>query len=242
MAFNFLSLVNDVNARLNEVPLNETNFLSAGGWYAQAKESVNAAIRMIAVQEWEWPFNYMVEQTSLTKGSVIYPYPEGAQSVNFDSFRLVKDVDKNVSGRKLISVDYEEVIQKGINLDTPPIDGVGQPSAVFRMPNLQFGVYPAPNDNYKLAFDWHKLPMELENYQDVPFIPVQWKHVIVNGAMYYAYMFRGDPESSAVMKGLFDADIKNMRKLYQNRYEYVRGPDFRVGGDPYGWSNFSFGD
>jgi hypothetical protein len=35
-------------------------------------------------------------------------------------------------------------------------------------------------------------------------------------------MFRGDPESAGVIKGVFDDGIKTMRSIYQNRFEYVR--------------------
>lgn len=231
--YDFLNLVNAVNQRLNEVPLTEANFLSAGGWYSQAKESVNAAIRMIAQEQFEWPFNHVRESMTLTKGVSIYPYPAGAQSINFESFRLNKDVALNSSYMKIENIDYEDAIGYDFDINTPEPEGRGRPRAVIRMPGLEFGLFPTPNENYKITFDWFRLPLELTDYQEVPFVPEQWKHVIVNGAMYFAYMFRGDPESSMVMKQLFDSDIKAMRKLYQNRFEYVRSGVYQVGGNPF---------
>ena len=41
MAYNFLGLVNQINRRLNEVELTSSNFASATGFYAQAKDSIN---------------------------------------------------------------------------------------------------------------------------------------------------------------------------------------------------------
>lgn len=231
--YNYLSLVNAVNERLNEVPLDDTNFLSAAGWYSQAKEAVNASVRMISQQEFEWPWGFKSTTMALTTGVMLYDYPEGSQSLNFDSFRLNRDVALNTSYQHLRSVDYEEVLGSGVDINNPRVAGTSRPYAVFRTPGLKFGVYPTPNAAYNLSFDWFVSPPELTDTEDVPFIPVQWKHVIVNGAMYFAYMFRGDPESSMVMKQLFDSDIKVMRKLYQNRYEYVRASAFQVGGNPF---------
>ena len=59
MAYDFLGLVNDVNSRLNEVTLDSTNFATATGYYNVAKDSVNAAIRHINQEEFEWPWNHV---------------------------------------------------------------------------------------------------------------------------------------------------------------------------------------
>ena len=41
MATTFLTLVNDVNKRLNEVELTSSNFGAATGFYAHIKDAVN---------------------------------------------------------------------------------------------------------------------------------------------------------------------------------------------------------
>ena len=45
MAYDYISLVNDINRRLNEVELTSANFPTATGYYSFAKDSVNASIR-----------------------------------------------------------------------------------------------------------------------------------------------------------------------------------------------------
>ena len=45
MAYEYLSLVNDVNRRLNEVELSSSNFATAAGFYSSAKDAVKAAIK-----------------------------------------------------------------------------------------------------------------------------------------------------------------------------------------------------
>ena len=49
MAYDYLGLVNDINKRLNEVELTTTNFATVTGFYAHAKDAVNAAIRDLSL-------------------------------------------------------------------------------------------------------------------------------------------------------------------------------------------------
>ena len=89
MAYNFLGLVNDVNRRLNEVELTSTNFLTATGEYAMVKDSVNAAIRFINQHEFEWPYNHVTEEETLTPGIVRYAFPADTKITKtkwFDNF------------------------------------------------------------------------------------------------------------------------------------------------------------
>lgn len=68
MAYDFIGIVNDVNRRLNEVELTTITFASAKGYYSFAKDSVNAAIRHINQEEFEWPFNHTEETEVLVPG------------------------------------------------------------------------------------------------------------------------------------------------------------------------------
>ena len=63
MAYNFLGLVNAMNRRLNEVELTSSNFATATGFYSQAKDAVNAAIRYINQSEYFWSFNHMYNKS-----------------------------------------------------------------------------------------------------------------------------------------------------------------------------------
>ncbi len=221
--YNFLGLVNTLNNRLNEVELTEANFNSAIGWYSQAKEAVNAAIQHISNQEHQWPFYYEQEDLVLTEGQVRYPYPLESQTLKMDSFRLISGPNINQRGHYLKEVDYEEILEHNTNIDFVGTDILkGRPEKVFRYPDFTIGVYPAPFDGYTLRYEWYRLPPTLEEAVDVPIIPEQWRHVITNGAMMYAYMFRGDNEAAGMMQAIFDNNIKLMRKVYENRYVYAR--------------------
>ena len=55
-----------------------------------------------------------------------------------------------------------------------------------------------------------------------PTIPERFQHVIVDGAMHYGYLFRGNTQDAQILQGKFQEGIKNMRSLYINRYNYLR--------------------
>ena len=60
------------------------------------------------------------------------------------------------------------------------------------------------------------------NATDVAIIPERFRHVIIDGAMYYAYLFRGNSQDAVIMRDKFDEGIKQMRSMLVNRTEYVR--------------------
>ena len=221
-AYNFLSLVNDVNGRLNEVPLTSANFPAAVGFYKQAKDAVNAALNDIYQDAFEWPFTHTEATLPLVVNQTRYSYPVDAKSINFDSFRIKGDDNLSVSTTHLRQMDYEEYLSKFSDADYNGYKYSNIPKVVFRAANFQFGVYPPPKATYDLVYEYYRLPVEMDLYSDVPLLPEQFRHLIVDGATHYSYMFRGDPESAAVMLEKFNSGVKNARKIYQNRFEYLR--------------------
>ena len=110
MAYDFLGLVNDVNHRLNEVALTDTNFANAVGYYSIAKDSVNSAIRHINQEEFEWPWYHIQSDLVVAAGTMKYFYPTDAKTVDMDSFRIKRDNTLNVGTNKLKHLIYEEWI------------------------------------------------------------------------------------------------------------------------------------
>jgi hypothetical protein len=219
---NFLSLVNDVNGRVNEVPLNQLNFATAGGFYSQAKEAINASLRDINQDSFEWPFNHVTQEIPLVENQVRYNYPNDAKTLNFDSFRIKGVPFSNIKASKLGILDYEEYLDKFVDSEYDPQRYQDTPRAVFRTPDNRFGVYPPPKSGLSLVYEYYRLPPTLVNWDDVPVFPEQFRHVVVDGAMQHVFMFRGDPQSAAVMLEKHKLGIKHMRSIYQNRFEYVR--------------------
>lgn len=223
MAYNFLGLVNDVNRRLNEVELNSSNFGGAIGFYSQAKEAVNSSIRLINQQEFEWPFNHNTQEQTLTAGTTRYSFPADTKYIDFDSFRIKQDDTLGNDTQKLGLINYEEYLNRFVDQEYETSTGIRElPRYVFRAPNQVWGVTPNPDKAYVVVFEYYSIPSELSAYTDVPTVPEQFRHIIVDGAMYYAYMFRGDLNSAQLSMEKFNEGLKNMRTIYINRYDYVR--------------------
>ena len=223
MAYNFLGLVNEINRRLNEVELSSSNFATATGFYNTAKDAVNAAIRHVNHEEYKWPWNHVLEEDILTAGTLRYGYPSDAKVLDMDSFRIRRDSDVNVETTKLKHLNYQEYLDKYIDYEyNNSTDKRSLPRFVVRAPSQEFLVVPTPDKDYELDYEYYRNSVELELYDDVPSIPLEFKHIIVDGAMFYAYQFRGDAQASQIAQQKFQEGIKYMRSLYINRYDYVR--------------------
>lgn len=95
------------------------------------------------------------------------------------------------------------------------------PKHIVRTPDNNYLLYPFPDKQYTLVFDYFTLPTDLSAATDAPSLPEQFRTVIVEGAMYTAYMFRGETQEATIMKNNFEEGIKNMRTLYINKYDYI---------------------
>ena len=114
MATTYLTLANSVIARVNEVQLTSSNFSSARGVQIQCKNSVNEAIRWINQKEFNWPFNHSTKTQTLTPGIASYSIPTDAKTVDYDTFRMVRDDDLGIGGDNLNILTYYEYVQRFI--------------------------------------------------------------------------------------------------------------------------------
>ena len=223
MAYNFLELVNEINRRLNEVELNTTTFPTAIGFYQTAKDAVNSSIRHINHEEFSWPWNHREEEEVLSAGSVRYSYPEDAKLINMDSFRIKKNTTLNVETKKLKAMDYQEYLDNYVDHEYNTSTNIRTvPRNIIRTPSQEFIFYPCPDKAYEVVYEYYQNPVSLSLHSDVPSVPKEFQHVIVDGAMFYAYQFRGDTQSAQISQQKFEQGIKYMRSLYINRYDYLR--------------------
>ena len=223
MAYNFLELVNEINRRLNEVELNTTTFPTAIGFYQTAKDAVNSSIRHINHEEFSWPWNHREEEEVLSAGIVRYSYPEDAKLINMDSFRIKKNTTLNVETKKLKAMDYQEYLDNYVDHEYNTSTNIRTvPRNIIRTPSQEFIFYPCPDKAYEVVYEYYQNPVSLSLHSDVPSGPKEFQHVIVDGAMFYAYQFRGDTQSAQISQQKFEQGIKYMRSLYINRYDYLR--------------------
>lgn len=228
MAYNFLGLVNDLANETNDVELTSSNFSSATGVYNTMKNAVNASIRHINQEAFEWPWNHVSYDETLAAGTVRYAYQSDAKSVDMDSFRVQRNDTFGNETQKLKIISYEEYLDKWVDYEYDSSNtGIRDlPKCVFRTPDQEYGVVPPPDEAYTLTYEYYKLPTDLSAYDDVPSIPESFRYVIRSGAIYYLYLFRNDIEASDRTFNMYLEQIKNMRSIYINRYPYVR--DTRV--------------
>ncbi len=223
MAYDFLGLVNDVNRRVNEVELTSANFDSAIGFYGTAKDAVNSAIRHINYEQFEWPFNHQTQTETLEAGTTRYAFPATAKTVDMDTFRLKRSETFNTETKKLRILAYEEYLDRYVDQEYNTTNAVtGAPTFVFRTPDMGFGVTPVPDEAYEVVYEYYQLPVDLSAYDDVPSVPESFRSIIIDGAMMYVYLFRGNTQDAALMQQKFSDGISRMRTIYINRTDYVR--------------------
>jgi len=179
--------------------------------------------RHINHEEFGWPFNHVEQEDILTPGVVRYGYPYDAKHVDTDSFRIKKDTDLNVETRLLTYVDYKDYLNNYIEYEYDTDTTLrGVPEYISWAPSLEFIIFPTPDKAYELVYEYYRNPVDLALDEDVPTIPKEFKHIIVDGAMYYAYQFRGDNQSAQISQQKFMEGIKYLRSLYINKYTYIR--------------------
>ena len=222
MAYNYLELVNQVNRRLNEVELTSSNFSTAVGFYAQAKDAINASLRDINQHEFNWPFNHVEQEDVLSANVTRYAFPHDAKLVDFDSFRIKEDSSLGNATTRLGILAYEEYLDKYVDQEYNTNGRSGVPQMVAHGPALEYLLTPEPDKAYTVVYEYYRVPVDLILFDDVPAVPERFKHIIVDGAMHYAYLFRGNSQDAMVAKQKFDEGIKNMRIVLINRTYYLR--------------------
>jgi hypothetical protein len=223
MSYDYISLVNEVNRRLNEVELTTSNFATAKGFYAQIKDSVNSAIRDVNQTHYEWPFNHILAEDTLTAGTTRYAFPDDAGSIDFDTFRIKESTSFGNATVKLGVVDYDDYLENSVDQEYGDNTSKCQiPFSVFQAPSLEWGVTPPPDKDYEIVYEYYRVPVDLESVTDVPSIPERFRHVIIDGAMYHAYMFRSNEQAANIAKSKFEEGLKRMRTILVNRFTYVR--------------------
>jgi hypothetical protein len=223
MAYDFLGLTNDIARRLNETELTAANFVTATGVFSQLKDSVNAAIRDINQSHFAFPFNHNFDTITLTAGQLRYPLPTNSKYVDFDTVRLQRSTTPLVeSARKLTQLSYDEYVSRFIDEEYKTASQGSAPEYVVRAQDSDIIFAPIPDAAYSIKYEYYMFPADLTNATDVPTIPFRYRHVIVDGGMYYAYMFRDNLESARVSFQKFESGIKRMRVQNVNENVYAR--------------------
>ena len=222
MAYNYLGLTNEVLARMNEVELTASNFVSgARGFQVQCKNEVNDAINYINLREFGWPFYHATKTQILVADITRISIPTVAIHVDYETFRISKDNTLGVAGTTLRVLDYKEYVDRLIEQETTSDVG-GVPIYVFRTPDNNYGLYPYPDKANTINTEHFNKPTSFSAATDAPTVPEQFRQVIADGATAYAYQYRGEAQQYGINFSRFEEGIKHMQSILLNRTDYVR--------------------
>lgn len=101
-------------------------------------------------------------------------------------------------------------------------DNGGIPRNIIRTPDNNYLVYPFPDKEYTLTFDYYTFPDDLSAHGDITTIPDRFAPVVIDGATAFVYQYRGEMQQYQLNFARFEQGIKNMQSLLINKYEYVR--------------------
>ena len=193
MATTYITLVNDLLRRLNEVPLNTAGdgFSTAKNVQAIAKDAINNAIREILQDGHQFPFLKTTTTQTLTAGTGTYDLPTDMASVDWDTFYLQALSSAGNTARSLPTIPFEEYVRiyKAIEENS----GTGarsSPDLVYQTSEEKFGVTPLPDAAYVIEYVYYKFPADLSAFDDEMIIPDRFKYIIIDGAMVYMMRFR----------------------------------------------------
>ena len=211
----YLDITNELLRRLNEVVIDQSDFLTVRNVQALAKDSINSSVRKIIQSAQEWPFTLTTYEQTLTAGTGTYDFPADMSSVDWESFYIKQLADKSNQPRRLAVIPYTEYLETYRPGDDTGDSGsgIGVPLRVYQTQEEKFGVTPTPDDEYVIEYKYWTFPTAMTAFDDVCVIPDRFIHVVIDGAMMYMMRFRSNEQSAAVHQNDFVEGIKMMRRV-----------------------------
>jgi len=110
-------------------------------------------------------------------------------------------------------------------------DRGGVPQYIVRTLDNNYLLYPFPDKQYTLTFDYFTFPSDLSAHGDTTTIPDRFAPVVVDGATAYVYQYRGELNQYQLNFERFNQGIKNMQSLVINKYDYIRSTKIDIASD-----------
>ena len=216
MATTYLTLVNDLLRRLNEVTLATSGdgFDTAKNVQAIAKDAINNSIREILQDGHEFPFLKTTTTQTLTAGTGTYDFPTDLASVDWDTFYLRALSSAGNSAKALSTIPFEQYVRfyKSVE-ENAGTGGRTVPSVIYQTSEEKFGVTPLPDAAYVIEYVYYKTPDELSAFSSTMIIPDRFKYIVIDGAMVYMMRFRSNEQSAQIHQQKFKEGVKSMRRL-----------------------------
>lgn len=208
---------------MNEVEITSSDFSSVTGVQALAKDSVRDAIAKISQAEFEWPFNSAEHTQVMAVGQEEYTWPTFFKVAEWNSFQIVKDDSISVSATSLNFIERDLWYRNYRDLDdNAGTTGTNIPEFVFPSHGNGYGVSPSPDKAYTVKFRYYLTHTGLDLFSDTSRVPTNHDAVIIDGALFYMYLFKDNMEAAQISAGSFQQGIKEMQSIHINKYESVR--------------------
>jgi len=225
VATTYITLVNDLLRRLNEVTLTTSGegFSTAKNVQAIAKDAINNSIREILQDGHQFPFLKTTTTQTLTAGTGTYDLPTDMASVDWDTFYLQALSSAGNTARSLPTIPFEEYVRVYKAIEENSGTGArSSPDLVYQTSEEKFGVTPLPDAAYVIEYVYYKFPADLSAFDDEMIIPDRFKYIIIDGAMVYMMRFRSNEQSAQIHQAKFQEGIKAMRRLLLDDPLFVR--------------------
>ena len=225
MATTYITLVNDLLRRLNEVTLATSGdgFSTAKNVQAIAKDAINNSIREILQDGHQFPFLKTTQTQTLTAGTGTYDLPDDMASVDWETFYLQALSSAGNTARSLPTIPFEEYVRIYKALEENSGTGARtSPDLVYQTSEEKFGVTPLPDAAYVVEYVYYKFPADLSAFDDTMIIPDRFKYIIIDGAMVYMMRFRSNEQSAQIHQAKFQEGIKAMRRLLLDDPLFIR--------------------
>ena len=231
-ASTYLTLVNKLLRRFNEVELTSSTFGNARGVHATAKDAILTSLNTIHQQNWKWPFNYVIDTSAndilLVVGTNTYDYPTSAsgdaEDIDIENVYLEKDAALNVNAVRLIDITHDEYKRylRDNDLNASASSGYNVPKYVYKTPDLKIGVSPKPDKAYTIIVPYWQIPAAPSAFSDTTPIDSRFDDVIVDGGEPHMYAQRKNETQRKSAQDNFQDQIKRMRKLLINTDNDIR--------------------
>ena len=225
MGSTFLSLVNKVLVRMNEVQLDLAGdgFDTVRNVQALAKEAVNSSVRLILQDGQEWPFLKQIYTQVLTAGTRTYSFPANSSTVDWDTFYLKKLTAQDNTPMPLTVISYDNYIKNYRSTDDlGDVAGIAAPQIAYQTLEEKFGVTPSPDAAYEVEYSYWTSPLDMTTYNETCVIPTRFDHVILEGALMSMMRFRSNEQSAVAHQNNFEKSLKAMRRILLDEVPVMR--------------------
>jgi len=96
------------------------------------------------------------------------------------------------------------------------------PQYIVRTLDNNYLLYPYPDKEYTLLYDYFTFPNDLTAHDSNTTIPDRFKPVITDGATAFLYQYRGEMQQYSINFQRFEEGIKNIQSLLINKFDYIR--------------------